>query len=121
MGDCPKTFATSLLVPEPPTPPVPLSGIFDEATGELQLLFDKDLVPRVLDERQWQLFADAGEWETTGAEVEATDPTIVVATFTRIDPAPPQDTITYTAAIPDLVGQNGLDVVAFTDFPITVV
>lgn len=121
MDDSRSSFATSLSVPEPITAPVPLSGIFDPAIGRLELIFDKDLVPAALDERSWTLLADSREWETLTATVFAGDLRVLVATFDEVDPTPPQDTISYAASPPDLRGQNGLDVLAFTDFSITVV
>ena len=108
-------------MPEPIPAPVPVSGTFSPALGRMLLTFDKDLVTGPINEQQWSVVADSLEWETQTILVPGPAPRLVLGQFLEVDPRPPGDTVTYTAAIPDLVGQNGRDVVAFTDFPLTLI
>lgn len=108
-------------MPPDPVPPLPIAGTFEPATGEMRLTFDQDLVVGVLDDRNWELIGDSHDWATDETEIFAPEPRVVVGIFSQEDPRPPGNLVDYSAGVPDLVGQNGLPVAAFADFPLTLI
>lgn len=105
--------------------PVPLTAVLTlgvpPVDAALVITFDLPLVVGLLDERTYTLRASSFEWDAAMAAVLAPRPTEVAIDFDRTDPAAPGDVISYNALPADLVGQNGLPVAPFVDFPVTVV
>ncbi len=118
MVACPSPFATSLLVP---SPPVPVSGRFLSGPSIMQLDFDLPLQVGSFSEQNWTIRALDLEWSVFSVTVPAGNPLRVVAGVGNpvAEVAPPS--VSYSAGIPDLVGQDGSPVAPFTDFPLAIV
>ena len=97
-----------------PDPPVPVLGQFSTLTKVISITFDKPLEPGTFTDLNW--FARFGDRERTPGLVRVFpgQPTVCEIT-TVIAPADlGPDIAQYTAAIPDLIGQNGAPVAPFT-------
>lgn len=103
----------------PPEPaPVPIAATIN-GFGFLQIVFDRPLQPGVVQGANWfarranvarLFFPDPS---AAGAAVSGSAP------VSGADIGP--DIVSYSAAVPDVIGANGVPVAAFTDFPLTFV
>lgn len=101
--------------PPDPTPPVPIGATFVVALQLIRITFDQPLVPGVFLDLNW--FARFGNLERTPGVVRVVAGLPTVCTISTVvapaDIGP--DLVDYTAAAPDLFGQNGLPVAAFSE------
>lgn len=102
------------MLPEP-TAPVPVLAEFVVATGRVRVTFDQPLVVDTYTALNW--FARWSDLERSPGVVEVFAPNPTVCTIsTSVQPSDlGPDIIQYTAAAPDLIGQNGLLVAPFTE------
>lgn len=97
-----------------PSPPVPILATFRVDLNLVLVTFDKPLVPTSKNPLNYFVRVSEFERDPTFATVPAGAPTFlsVVTTVGPADSGP--DVVTYSAAVPDLIGQNGASVVPFT-------
>lgn len=102
-------------MPPDPPPPLPTLAQFVISTKIIRVTFDRPLVPGIFLDFNW--FARFGDRERTPGIVRVFAATPTVCTITTViapaDLGP--NIVQYTAALPDLIGQNGTAVAPFTE------
>lgn len=87
--------------------------------GTLTVTFDRPLVVGPLFAPSWGWVRNLNGYTGIAAQVPPGAPTTVIVTAGLPGPAPPGALCAYAAIPPDLIGQNGVPVAPFADFPIT--
>lgn len=98
----------------PSRPPLPILAEWIAATCTVRITFDRPLVVGAYDERGWSARFANVQRDPIGVTVPAANPLTVLVRTTAGPPDLGADVASYATTPPDLIGQNGALVDAFT-------
>lgn len=116
MGGIPLPFAQTALALDPA--PVPILATWSNDIFGITITFDKPLRPQLLQPGNWSLRC-AGRVRTM-TNPHVVPPDKVVSRTVPIGGPVLGNRVSYSAAVPDLVGLNGRPVERFLGFPVDV-
>ena len=106
-----------------PKNPVPTAAVYNTGTLELSVSFSSSIAAGSISDNELRLFgAGLGpSLRKNDAQSHAGGTTIVFTTITRTGIPTGTNYLRYVATSSELVGANGLPVLAFDNFPLTIV
>lgn len=105
-------------------PPVPVSALYTTSTDVATITFDKPLQAGAVSVVNWNGIADFGlvrDFSGNGVVGASAAGSVVTCGMTRGGITSGPNEINYAGSPADVIGANGLPVLPFTGFPLTVV